>query len=608
MEQNILLSKIGASPTDTGWSQTYSTHYLYLVISLKQQLTDQEVGPLGKELLEKLQREFFALADKKLTNIKEAVTNCISIIPEEIEYSIVVATVPSDVLYVVIAGNGQVLIKRGESYHKIAHGAHGQVKGFSGKLKHADIVILETHDFAKKITEDTIRAIPHVTGVLDLSENLAPQIHEESEGTEAAIFLQYQNTSQAATHLPIVEPEPVSEPHHQAIRSQIEPEYPPLEMPDEVYPEVGHHKKNLSLPSLPHIKLNKKLVLALGIIILLGVLAVSIQREQSKKNQKQANESLIEVLKPAEEKYKEGLELASLNQALALEDFQEAEKMLVEKDSEFPKGTEARTAYDKLLADIRSQLDSYQQGESADTTVFFDPTKEQLTGATAVTFKGGAPAIVDSSKKAVLLKTDGTVDTTYDVDSTKLIALTGNENVLLVLGSDGIYQVDKKASSGKKIISDTGLTSVDVFGSNLYSTDGTTINKYSGEGFGKSSYFVGSPKLASGISDFAIDGAVWIIEKNGTIHKFLKGAEETFKISNLPSPIGKNPKLYTGEDVKSLYVLDPANKRVVVIGKDGVYKAAYSVANLNPTSVTASETEGKVYITSGGKVYSFEIK
>jgi hypothetical protein len=365
---------------------------------------------------------------------------------------------------------------------------------------------------------------------------------------------------------------------------------------------------HLKLDELIRITINKKIILALGILILIGILAFSIQREQSAKNKKQANTALLNILKPAEDKYKEGLEMRSLNEQLALDDFTEAERMLVEKDADFPKGTDARVAYEKLLSDIQSQLSGYKEGESADQTVFVDPQKEKLSSITAITLKGGAPAITDSNKQAALLKSDGSVDTTYDVDANKLTDVTATNPTIFALGSDGIYQVDKNGSSGKKIVDQTGLSSIDTFGSNLYATDGTTINKYSGESFSKSSYFTGSPKFTSGINDFSIDGSIWVIEKNGTIHKFLKGAEESFKLQGLAAPIGKNPYIYTSDDLKNLYILDATNKRVVVIGKEGSYKASYNLSGLNPTGLAASESAGKIYVVSGGKVYSFEIK
>ena len=69
MAQNILLSKIVANPTDTTWSQAYSTLNLYIVLSIRSESTESGIVTSGKELLEKIQREYFSLDEKSIVNI-----------------------------------------------------------------------------------------------------------------------------------------------------------------------------------------------------------------------------------------------------------------------------------------------------------------------------------------------------------------------------------------------------------------------------------------------------------------------------------------------------------------------------------------------------------
>src|SRR3989344_2869060 len=70
MDQNILLSKVVANPTDTTWAQAYSTLNLYIVLSIRSEDAEAGIVTSGKELLEKIQREYFSLDDKNITNIK----------------------------------------------------------------------------------------------------------------------------------------------------------------------------------------------------------------------------------------------------------------------------------------------------------------------------------------------------------------------------------------------------------------------------------------------------------------------------------------------------------------------------------------------------------
>ena len=605
MEQNILISKIASSSTITGWSQSYSTHYLYFVVSVKTELEDLEVASIGKELLEKLQREFFALPEKKLTPIKSAVEASLSVLPAEVTYSIVVATIISDVLYIVIASHGQVVIKREKNYHIIAKGTPEQVSGFSGKLKHSDIIILETSDFATKIGLDIIEKIPNVSGVLDLSENIAPLIHEETLGTEAAIFLQYQHFT---PHTPINNADDHANvtPVTQSSRLKI-PQYEP-ETPENEEPKEKKRFPTFKIPSIPRIKFSKKVILTLLIILLVGGLSFAISQDQKRKDQKQENQALLEVLTPARKKYTEGVELLSLNESLALDDIRAAEKMLLDRKSQFPEGSDARADYDGLLAEIQGKINEFEKGSTVSPIVVFDSkNSKDLAGVNAVTVKGGNLIIADSALKLALLKDDGSIENVYTTNAKKLTGVTANENVILALSPDGIYQIDKKGSSGKKVINETSINSIDVFGTNVYGGQSSTINKYGGEGFSKSSYFQGTPSFKNPISDFAIDGNVWVIETDGTLHKFLRGKEESFTIKNTPTKIGKNPKLYTGEDVKSVYILDPTNKKIVVIDKEGAYKSSYSLSLSHMTDFAVNETQGKVYIVSNNKLYSFDL-
>jgi len=65
------------------------------------------------------------------------------------------------------------------------------------------------------------------------------------------------------------------------------------------------------------------------------------------------------------------------------------------------------------------------------------------------------------------------------------------------------------------------------------------------------------PKVAQGL---AIDGSIYILQKNGLIYKYFKGKKvEEIKIS-LTEPLAGENKLFTGIDFQNLYVSDFKNK------------------------------------------------
>jgi len=197
MTDNTLLSKIVANSTDNSWSQAYSTLNLYVVIGIERNEENEKgIGTHGKNILDKLQREFFAIDEKKLEDIKEAVENTVATIEKNIEFSIVLATITNNVLYIVIAGSGSVVIKRGDKIGVIADGVKKRVSSFSGRLENKDFIVFQTKGFEDKISHEKLTELFDNLKSFEIAENIAPLIHGNSKGTEAAIILEYKEKEQ----------------------------------------------------------------------------------------------------------------------------------------------------------------------------------------------------------------------------------------------------------------------------------------------------------------------------------------------------------------------------------------------------------------------------
>ena len=181
MDQNILLSKIVANPTDITWAQAYSTLNLYVILSIKSESSEAGIVTQGKELLEKIQREYFSLDDKSLANIKKSIDNSLTGIEKE-SISIVLTTIHDAMLHIVIAGAGEVILKRGSKIGSIARGTKVGGSAFSGKIQADDIIILETGDFMEKVPIEKLSRVLDNLDVSEISENLAPLVHEEPKG------------------------------------------------------------------------------------------------------------------------------------------------------------------------------------------------------------------------------------------------------------------------------------------------------------------------------------------------------------------------------------------------------------------------------------------
>ena len=110
-------------------------------------------------------------------------------------------------------------------------------------------------------------------------------------------------------------------------------------------------------------------------------------------------------------------------------------------------------------------------------------------------------------------------------------------------------------------------------------------------------------------SNMAIDGSVWI-SGGGNILKYTRGIKDSFAISGLDNRIGEGAVIYTDEDTLKLYVLDPStgSGRVVVLAKTGEYEGQYTAEQLGEgKDLAVDEKMGKIYVTSGSKIWAIKI-
>jgi hypothetical protein len=66
----------------------------------------------------------------------------------------------------------------------------------------------------------------------------------------------------------------------------------------------------------------------------------------------------------------------------------------------------------------------------------------------------------------------------------------------------------------------------------------------------------------------AIDGSVYLYNGN-TVVKYSSGKLSDFTLPILAQPLGSGGKIYTAKDVNTVYVLDPKNKRILLLDKKG---------------------------------------
>jgi len=153
------------------------------------------------------------------------------------------------------------------------------------------------------------------------------------------------------------------------------------------------------------------------------------------------------------------------------------------------------------------------------------------------------------------------------------------------------------------------------YAANLYVVDkeAGVIWRYPGSG---STFGTGTNWLAPGVSPdlslataTTIDGNIWLLSGSGRISKFSTGNPVSFSPTGVFPELTSPDSIYTNEELKYVYVLERSRKRVVVLEKDGKYKAQYLADKLGEaTDLAVSEADGKIIILTGDKLFSIEAK
>jgi len=186
---------------------------------------------------------------------------------------------------------------------------------------------------------------------------------------------------------------------------------------------------------------------------------------------------------------------------------------------------------------------------------------------------------------------------------------------VFVQNDKGVFEVGDQA---KLVIGSTWSGSVlpYVYAGNFYILDKTASKIYRYAGI-PSGFAAGQEWLASGTTvdlsnaaSWTIDGTIWVLTSDGKILRFSQGNKVNFNIDGVYPIMNTPTAIYTGQDLKYLYILDSNQSRVVVINKDdGQYKAQFVDSNLKgATGLVTSEAEGKIIILKGQKLYSMNLK
>lgn len=359
-------------------------------------------------------------------------------------------------------------------------------------------------------------------------------------------------------------------------------------------------------------------VISLFIIILIFVqsLVFLTQQKADEDKNKTYNEALVTI----EQKFSEA------DAKLIYNDEQTAENILIEVEeilaSLRANSPDQQDQIDELEETTFHKLNKIRHIHEVDSPMELFDLSTTLTTAQDIVQKNGIFYILGDNKLFELK--DGTLSELFNFAGGQVInALTDwpdkNKIVLSSLNATNelsylIFDLDKKQVTGQleQSANNTSVEELAIYGNNLYvlDTQNNQIFKYpeSGNSFAGGQAWIKKEADISNTSSFTIDGSIYAIANDGQIKNFLKGEPQDFDYHQPRPLIGNNAIIKTFRDSDYLYIIDPNNKRVIVLTKEGAIKDQYTSLKFGALLDLAVDPDEKaIYLLNGNHLYLLAI-
>ena len=623
-EYTLSVGKITGSPGEQTWSQIHafipedgskrkSHGSLVAVISLSSQ-EPTDIASFGKEVILRLHEEYYAKKHPSpLATLKAALKIVDQQMGVDIKLNITAGVFLDNVLYLGIFGSGSVKIQRGPDLATILSSKESSAFA-SGFLHDGDRVVIATLRFFDIVADGVLKAALQEEEIERAKETLSPIVHGREQNADKAaaiVFFQKQK---------IVEEEVFR--FGSDIPRETKQKRQPLilislrQRLKKLLAGLSGKRPRLKLRS-PSFKKRSKAVRLAGLLLALLVIIVSVRLVvQRKQSQKQA--AFDNLCAQAKLKLNEAESLAELNPVRAKSLLGEAAALLEESQSQ--------PAADQQVVDsLRSNLEKvdslvFRENFFTEAEIFIDLTLIKKDGqGNRLDILGNNLLITDSQNTRLYIangeKQSAEILTGGEEKLGKILQATLSPQRAFLLTEKGIFQVGLEDKEAEKLadLKDSWRKANDLafYGGNLYlMLEGGEIFKLPilESSLGKQQDYLAEDQLLESPNAFAIDGAIWVLQKDGQIRKIMRGVEETIVLSGLDKDL-KDPKaIYTDENLNDLYVLDWGNMRVVVFSKQGEYQTQYLWPGISGVSdLVVSAPLGKIFLLSDHRIYQLPL-
>lgn len=623
MELNFFSAKIVGHPNSENWTQIYEFSpkdegrkergSIWAIISLARKESSLDITLVGREIITRLNEEYYGTsAGSPFECLKKALEKIALEFSGDFDLEMAAISFVEGTLYLACIGGGRIVLVRGEVVTTLLQSGNKSVFAASGYPKENDVFMLTTHDFLEVIPHGLLKGQTAGKDPKDAAESLASFIHSQDNEAGLGVLIlkfskdlkkhaddSYEEDRRSKDIQKIVS---IKGSISNLTRSFLKETAKKLTK-REIY--IQSEEKDL------YSEKRKKVSVTVGGILFL-ILLVSILFGIKQRREKDFKLSYEDKLASAKYELEEANKLYSLNEKRSRELFEGARSKVL--------GLSDRGIKDNDLKDLESRIRENEEkilGEyQSEPQLFVD------LGLLTDGFWG--ERIVSAGKDLFILDRNSKkiVKTSIETKRSEIVAGPSaiSEAEEIAAYTDRIFVSESKGINeiGRGIVIQRdwmGQILPFSYAGNFYILDksSSSILRYSGyeEGFGPKKIWL-SESTSSDLREanaWVIDGSVWILKENGNILKFNAGNEERFSISGVTPTIEKPLAIFTSDDAEFFYVLEPNNKRVVVLTKRGEYKAQYLFSQAGDAKgFCVSEEEKKIVILTGDKLYSIGIK